>query len=112
MKMRTLSKSMFLSLSLLSLISCSTMEVDDYNATNEASVAASPKAKPQRTITSFTRALQCMDNLFVRYNISNLLIGAQDVVDPTAKSRVPTKVMLITALSKMSQRSKRFGLWC
>ena len=99
-------KFVLLGASVLLLFSCSVMQPDDYNATNEARVAATPKAKPERTITNFTRALQCMDNLFVRYNITDLLVGAQDVVDPTAKSRVPTKDMLITALSKMSQRSK------
>jgi|GEM_PF-1320575 len=85
---------------------CTPMAVLDANATNEARVAATPKARPQRTITNFTRALQCMDDMFVRYNISNLLVGAQDILDPTAKERAPTKDMLITALSTMSQRSK------
>jgi len=91
---------------MLYLTSCSVFDVDDLNATNEARVAATPKAKPQRTITNLTRALQCMDELFIRYSISDLLVGAQDVIDPTAKARVPTKDMLISALSKMSQRSK------
>ena len=87
-------------------LSCTPMAVRDLNATNEARVAATPNARPERTLTNFTKALQCMDDLFVRYNITNLLIGAQDVVNPTAKESAPTKDMLITALSTMSQRSK------
>jgi len=89
-----------------SATSCSILNVDDLNATSEARIAATPKASPQRTMTNLSGALQCMDDLFVRYNISDLLIGAQDVLDPTAKARVPTKDMLISALSAMSKRSK------
>ena len=76
------------------------------NATNEVRIEATPKAAPQRTITNFSNALRCMDDLFDRYNISNVSIAAQDIPDATDQVVAGTKDMLITALSNMSAKSR------
>ena len=77
----------------------------DANATTEVRIAATPKATPQRTITNFSDALKCMDDLFYRYNISDLVIGSQDIPDQTEVVIAGTKDMLISALSSMSIKS-------
>ena len=76
------------------------------DATDEVRITATPKATPQRTITNFSNALRCMDDLFIRYNISNVSVGAQDIPDSTEIVSAGTKDMLITALSNMSARSR------
>lgn len=75
------------------------------NATNDVRITATPKAAPHRTITNFSNSLRCMDNLFEKYNISNLIVGAQDIPDSTEIVVAGTKDMLITALSNMSIKS-------
>ncbi|MGI9302695.1 MAG: DUF4384 domain-containing protein [Gammaproteobacteria bacterium] len=75
------------------------------NATNDVRIAATPKGAPQRTITNFSNSLRCMDGLFEKYNISNLVVGAQDIPDSTEIVVAGTKDMLITALSNMSIKS-------
>lgn len=76
------------------------------NATNDVRITATPKGAPQRTITNFSNSLRCMDELFERYNISGLAIGAQDIPDSTDIVKAGTKDMLITALSNMSIKSR------
>ncbi len=91
---------------IFNLLACSSTQQKDSLATSEARQSATPKADPQRTITNFTRALQCMDDMFVRYNVSDLVIGAQPIIDDsTAEIKSAVKDMLITALSIMSRRS-------
>jgi len=87
---------------------CATQQVKQQEqkiATDELRTTATPKAEPRRAITNFSHALTCMDTLFLRYNITNLLIGAQDLPDATTAVVAGAKDMLITALSKMSLRS-------
>jgi len=78
-------------------------------ATSSARISATPKAAPQRTITNFTESLRCMDNMLARYEVSGLLLGAQEVIDPAAEV-TGTKDMLMTALSSMSRKSQAFGV--
>jgi len=98
---------LILSLSLIST-GCATQAVkqqEKRTATDELRTTATPKAEPRKAITNFSHALSCMDGLFIRYNISNLLIGAQDLPDTTTTVVAGAKDMLITALSKMSLKS-------
>lgn len=89
----------------LVLSACATQE-RDRQATSEVRIAATPKAIPQRTVTNFSEALRCMDDLFVRYAISGVALGAQDIPDQTDVVSAGTKDMLITALSNMSVKSR------
>ncbi|HHJ18255.1 MAG TPA: DUF4384 domain-containing protein, partial [Gammaproteobacteria bacterium] len=43
--------------------------------------------------------------LFVRYNVSGLRIGAQNILDPASDIKTATKDMMITAMSMMSRKS-------
>ena len=76
----------------------------DKAATTDARITATPDAAPQRSITNFTESLQCMDQMLKRYNIANVMVGAQEVAD--VKSDIAgTKDMLTTALSTMNRTS-------
>lgn len=108
-----LSKKLLRSIAIIGIpflsVGCASKQVkqlETARATDELRTTATPKAAPQRAITNFSHALSCMDDMFVRYNISNLLLGAQDLPDSTEAVVAGAKDMLITALSKMSLKSK------
>lgn len=92
------------------LSGCATLEqkriARDSDATNEVRITATPKAEPEKTITSFSNSLRCMDTLFVRYGIKGLTVGAQDIPDETEVVLAGAKDMLISSLSTMSIKSK------
>jgi hypothetical protein len=73
-----------------------------------AVVAAGPKTPATKTITSFSQALRCMDELFVQYGKRGIVITSAGIPDETGKARVGSKEMLITALSKMTLKSRAF----
>lgn len=79
-------------------------------ATNpeKANVLASPKTPAQKTITSFTPALSCMDDLFASYGIRDFIITSAGIPDATGKITAGTKDMMISTISKMSIKSKAF----
>jgi len=77
----------------------------DERATNEVRVSATPKARPQRAITNFSEALRCMDDLFARYEVTGIVVAAQDIPDQTEVVKAGSKDMLITAISNMSAKS-------
>ena len=106
--MKRFNKILFFFFGVFFLAGCvSTQEKQRYDAqaTTELRVAATPKATPQRNITNFSQALKCMDTLFYRYDISDILVGAQDIPDQTEVVIAGTKDMLISALSSMSIKS-------
>ncbi len=73
-----------------------------------ALVAAAPKTAATKTITSFSQALRCMDELFLQYGKKGIVVTSTGVPDATGKARVGSKEMLITALSKMTLKSRAF----
>ena len=73
-----------------------------------AGIIASPKTPPVKNITSFTPALQCMDNLFGAYGKRDIIITSAGIPDATGQIRAGTKDMMISAISKMSRKSKAF----
>ncbi len=76
--------------------------------TKSALKTATPKSPPARTITGFSDALSCMDDLFAKHNVNGLTVTAQDIPDQTQRTASGTKDMLISALSRMSARSGAF----
>lgn len=90
----------------LSISACATNRTQNHMATSEARLAATPDALPQKAITNFSRPLQCMDEMFVRYNVSDLRLGAQNILDPASDIKTATKDMMITAMSAMSRKSR------
>ncbi len=73
-----------------------------------AYTVAQPQATPVRNITSFTPALQCMDDLFLSFGVRNVVITSAGIPDATGQVGAGTKDMLISAISRMSVKSKAF----
>lgn len=77
-------------------------------ANEKAAVVTQAKTPASRTITSFTQALRCMDELFAAYDKHDIVVTSGGIQDETGKVRVGTKEMVISAISKMSLKSKAF----
>jgi len=73
-----------------------------------ARVAAAPKTPAVKTITNFTQALRCMDDLFLGFDKKGIVVTSAGIPDETGKVRTGTKEMLITAISKMTIKSGAF----
>jgi len=67
-----------------------------------------PKTSVVRTFTSFSDSLRCMDELFVKYGVRDIVITSDGIPDATGKVSAGTKDMLISAMSRMSVRSGAF----
>ncbi len=73
-----------------------------------ATSAAGPKTPATKTITNFTQALRCMDQLFMAHGKQGIVITSAGVPDETGKVRTGTKEMVITAIAKMTLQSNAF----
>ena len=73
-----------------------------------APTAAAPKTPAIKTVTNFSQALRCMDELFLAYGKSGIVITSTGIPDETGKVRTGTKEMLITAVAKMTVKSNAF----
>ncbi|CAA7614602.1 Peptidoglycan-binding domain 1 protein [Candidatus Terasakiella magnetica] len=69
-------------------------------------LAAAPKTPAAKVLTSFTPALRCMDDLFLAYGKRDIVLTTAGIPDSTGKVQTGTKEMLITAVSRMSIKSK------
>lgn len=70
---------------------------------------AQPTTRPVQNITSFTPALQCMDNLLSSFGVTNVVITSAGIPDATSEVKAGTKDMLISAISRMSVKSRAFA---
>lgn len=75
---------------------------------HDAALAAATKAPATKTFTSFSGALRCMDDLLLAYGKKDIVITSAGLPDATGKISVGTKEMLISAIAKMSIKSKAF----
>ncbi|HLA35086.1 MAG TPA: DUF4384 domain-containing protein [Rhodocyclaceae bacterium] len=73
-----------------------------------AASAAGPKTPAIKTITNFSQALRCMDELFMAFGKQGIVITSAGIPDETGKVRTGTKEMLITAVAKMTLKSNAF----
>jgi len=64
-----------------------------------------PENAPTKSITNFSSALRCMDNLMISYGVQPFSVLAEDLSDKTKKLDTGTRDMLITAVSDMTKRS-------
>lgn len=71
-----------------------------------ATVAAAVKTPAAKTVTNFTPALRCMDDLLLAYGKRDIVITTAGIPDSTGKVMAGTKDMLHTAASKMSIKSR------
>lgn len=80
----------------------------DEATADSARVINSAKAPPIKTVTNFTQALRCMDELFLAFDKRGIVITSGGIPDETGKVRTGTKEMLITAIAKMNLKSNAF----
>lgn len=71
-----------------------------------ATVTAAVKTPASKTVTNFTPALRCMDDLLLAYGKREIVITTAGIPDSTGKVQAGTKEMVISAASKMSIKSK------
>lgn len=76
--------------------------------TTRARVGAGPKTPAVKTITNFTQALRCMDELFMANGKQGIVITSAGIPDATGKARAGDKEMMISAISKMTLKSGAF----
>lgn len=69
---------------------------------------AAPKTPPVRNVTSFSESLRCMDDLFAQYGVRDIVVTSQGIPDATGEISAGTKEMMISAISRMSTKSKAF----
>ena len=73
-----------------------------------ARTGVAPKTPAVKTITNFTQALRCMDELFLAFDKRGIVISSGGIPDETGKVKTGTKEMLITAVSRMTIKSRAF----
>ncbi|HJW25681.1 MAG TPA: DUF4384 domain-containing protein [Rhodocyclaceae bacterium] len=88
------------------LLLASAAAAQDFGAMT--ATAAAPKTPAIKTVTNFTQALRCMDELFLAYGKNGIVITSTGIPDETGKVRTGTKEMLITAIAKMTVKSNAF----
>ncbi|CAK0750637.1 Peptidoglycan binding-like domain-containing protein [Gammaproteobacteria bacterium] len=86
----------------LSVVACAPMPNPE-----TAVVAQRPATAPMKTLTSFSEALSCMDDLLLSRG-TNIVITSAGLPDQTGEVKAGTKEMMISAISKMSIKSKGF----
>ncbi|MET0507050.1 MAG: DUF4384 domain-containing protein [Burkholderiaceae bacterium] len=69
-------------------------------------VKKGPEAAPFQSITGFSPALRCMDNMMIDYGVRDLSMLVEDILDQTKKVNAGTRDMLISAMSEMTRRSR------
>jgi hypothetical protein len=84
----------------------SPMEVKNKTVSQTDTAKKGPEAAPHRSITGFSAALRCMDNLLVDYGVRDLSMLVEEILDQTKKVNAGTRDMLITAMSDMTRRSR------
>lgn len=86
------------------LSGCSVLDVEYPDEIKEAR----PVQAPVRNITGFTEGLQCMDSLFLKYNVKAIRVTSAPIPDFSENrgdAGYGAREMLISAISTMSQRS-------
>lgn len=72
--------------------------------------AAQPQDRAQRTVTGFTPALRCMDDMLFRAGVRDLTLVLDDVRDATQRVPVGGREMMTSAFSEMTRRSRAVRL--
>jgi len=75
----------------------------------QAMVAKQPSTAPARTVSSFSEALRCMDTLLWNHGKRDIYITSNGIPDETGRLLGGTKEMVITSVSRMSDKSSAFS---
>lgn len=89
---------------------CAAMDVKTGTVAHTNVARVGPELPPQRSITSFSAALRCMDTTLMNYGVRDVSVLVEDLVDQTKKVNAGTKDMLISAVSDMTKRSQAVRL--
>jgi Domain of unknown function (DUF4384) len=91
-----------------SLSACITTETSVKKDAGEALAQATkgPERPSTKNITNFSDSLRCMDTQFINFGIGGITLLSEEITDATKKVNAGTKDMLITAISRMSARSR------
>jgi hypothetical protein len=77
---------------------------------DEVRRAANPTDRTQRTITTFTPALRCMDDMLFANGTRDVTLMMEDLRDATTKVPVSVRDMMVSAVSDMTRRSRAVRL--
>jgi hypothetical protein len=88
----------------------SAFDVDTRTVRETEKARVGPAAVPQRSITGFSSALRCMDNVLIDYGVRDVSMLVEEIIDQTKKVNAGTRDMLITAVSDMTRRSRALRL--
>lgn len=89
---------------------CASLDAKKETVEKANAVKKGPESAPYRSITGFSAALRCMDNLFLDYGVRDVSVIVEDIVDQTKKVNAGSKDMLISAVSDMTKRSRAIKL--
>jgi Domain of unknown function (DUF4384) len=92
------------------LAGCSAMDVKTETVEKTNAAKKGPESAPHRSITNFSTALRCMDDMMIDYGVRDVSLLVEDLVDSTKKVNAGTKDMLISAVSDMTKRSRALRL--
>jgi curli biogenesis system outer membrane secretion channel CsgG len=71
---------------------------------------ANPTDRAQRTITNFTPALRCMDDLMFKKGTRDVTLMMEEMRDSTQRVPISTRDMMTSAVSEMTRRSRAVRL--
>jgi len=101
-----------LSLASISLLLAHGLAVADADVAPDngamVTAAAARKTPAIKTITNFSQALRCMDELFLGFGKQGIIITSAGIPDETGKVNMGTKEMVINAIAKMTLKSNAF----
>lgn len=78
-------------------------------APEKAMVARQPSTAPARTLSNFSEALRCMDTLLWVHGKRDIYLTSNGIPDETGRLLGGTKEMVITSVSRMSDKSNAFS---
>src|SRR3569832_653552 len=93
------------------LIGCSSSGVNQPVIDSANRLKQGPQEKPFRSITSFSSALRCVDDLMISNGVRDVSVLVEDLLDQTKKVTAGSKDMLISSVSDMTKRSRAIRLF-
>ncbi|OQX05868.1 MAG: hypothetical protein BWK73_32425 [Thiothrix lacustris] len=75
-----------------------------------AKIRKGPAGAPYKSVTNFSEALSCMDNLMLAKGVKTIPVMVEDLDDKTEEVKTGTRDMLISAISRMTTQSRAIKL--
>ena len=91
-------------LTLLGLVACAAGPSP--STLNAVRATANPTDRPQRSITNFTPALRCMDDMMFAMGTRDISMMMEEFRDATQKVPLSARDMMTSAMSDMTRRSR------